>query len=77
MGKIDAGDRVRVKEKSGWPLPPRRQLAGSEGTVVRWYEAEEVFGKFRDFLCVRLDKSTDGIYDDAKMFFRADDLEKI
>jgi hypothetical protein len=79
MTGIKIGDRVRVKDKAGWPSSPGFVLANAEGTVIKWVEYDEVMEEFQDFALVRLDKvqGAGKVYVGNKMYLRVEDLEKI
>lgn len=79
MTGIKLGDRVRVKDKTGWPSPPGFVLANAEGTVIKWVEYDEVMEEFQDFALVSLDKAQGAgkVYVGNKMYLRVEDLEKI
>lgn len=86
MAKINVGDRVRIKDRKDWPLPPGYRLANSEGTVVKVWGWEEVFEELKDYLFVQLDQITDEVniatplsYGGISnvLCFRVENLEKI
>jgi hypothetical protein len=79
MAAIKLGDRVRVKDQTGWPSPPGFVLADAEGTVVKWVEYDEAMGEFKDFALVKLDKAKGAgkVYIGNKMYLRVEGLEKI
>ena len=79
MAGIKIGDRVRVKDKAGWPSPPGFVLANAEGTVIKWVEYDEVMEEFQEFALVRLDKAQGAgkVYVGSKMYLRVEELEKI
>ena len=79
MAEFKVGDKVRIKEREGWPSPPVYRYANAEGTVVKWVEWDETMEDFQDFVCVHLE-SAEGegkVYIGNDMFFRAKNLEKI
>ena len=79
MDKIKVGDRVRIKGRENWPIPPGYRLANAEGTVVKWLEYEEVMEEFPEFILVNLEKAEgEGkVYIGNRMFFHEENLEKI
>jgi len=79
MAKIKVGDKVRIKKRTDWPSPPGYRLANAEGTAVKWVESEDVMEDFQDYVYIQLEKAEgEGkVYIGNKMFFRAEDLERI
>jgi hypothetical protein len=77
MTEIKVGDRVRVKDRKGWPSPPGYALAKSEGTVVKWVAYDEVTEEFRNYTHVKIEKSAAKEYIGITVFIRVENLEKI
>ena len=79
MANIKLGDRVRVKDRSGWVSPPGYRLANAEGTVVKWIESEDLMEKMLEYISVKLDKADgDGqVYIGNTFVFREENLERI
>jgi hypothetical protein len=77
MVSIDIGDRVRIKDRIGWPTPPGYRLANTEGVVIKVYESEEILEEFQDYLNVRIEKTEADVKPGAVLPFRKDDLQKI
>ena len=79
MAKFNIGDKVRIKERTGWPTPPGYRLAKAEGTVVQWIDYPEVMDDFNEYVFVHIEKAygEGEVYIDNKIFFRAENLEKI
>jgi hypothetical protein len=79
MATFALGDNVRIKARKDWPTPPGYRFAKAEGTVDRWVSFDEAMKEFGDFVFVRIDKAQgEGKeYIGNKLFFRAENLEKI
>ena len=77
MAEIQAGDKVRVKDRKDWPSPPGYRLAKSEGTVVKWVAYDEVIEEFRNYAHVEIEKSDAKEYIGNIVVFRVENLEKI
>jgi hypothetical protein len=77
MAKVKAGDKVRVKDRRGWPTPPGYRLAKSEGTVVQWVETPKVMDNFQNYAHVQIEKSKAEEYIGLTVVFRTENLEKI
>jgi hypothetical protein len=71
MADIKAGDRVRIKERSDWPLPTGYRLAKAEGRVFEVVEEPE------GYVTVLLDKNLAGIDTSIPLAFRIEAVEKI
>ncbi|OGO21145.1 MAG: hypothetical protein A2144_02035 [Chloroflexi bacterium RBG_16_50_9] len=76
MAKFKIGDKVRVKDRKDWPIPPYR-LANSEGIVVKMAEWEEAVKEFQEYIKVQIKKSGAKEYIGAPLIFRAENLEKV
>ena len=74
MSDINVGDRVRIKDRSDWPLPSGYQLAQHEGTVFELVEETE---GYQGYITVLLDKDTSGIDKSIPLAFRIESVEKI
>ncbi len=70
MAEIKAGDKVRIKDRPGWPTPPGYQLAKSEGDVI---EVREEQG----FVIIHLTKTKAPVDLGTTLTFREDAVEKI
>lgn len=77
MAEFQVGDKVRIKERTGWMSPLGRHLAKSEGTVVQWVDWPEKMADFHDYVYVRIEKAEVKDYIGNDLFFRAEYLEKI
>jgi hypothetical protein len=79
MVDFKPGDRVRIKERPDWPTPPGYRFNQAEGTVVKWIEWDELLEEYRDYVCVKLEKTGSQAKDyiGKNEFFRAADLEKL
>lgn len=76
MATIKIGDRVRVKDRKDWPIPPYR-LANSEGVVVKMAEWGEVLEEFQEYVKVQIEKSGAKEYIGTPLIFRVENLEKM
>jgi hypothetical protein len=70
MSNIKAGDMVRIKDRSDWPLPPGYQLANSEGHTISVNEEE-------GFVTIRLAKTGMSVLKDNSLTLRLENIEKI
>ena len=78
MAEINLGDRVRIKDRTDWPSPPGYRLANSEGTVVVWFDWDEVEKEFKDdYVHVKLEKCDIEEYIGNIWPFQVEHLEKI
>jgi hypothetical protein len=79
MAKVKVGDKVRIKGRTEWPLPPGYRFANAEGTVVKWVEYDEAMEEFNDFVYVHIEKAQgEGqVYVGNNMLFRAENVDKI
>jgi hypothetical protein len=72
MLKIQAGDRIRIKERPDWPMPGGYNLAGLEGYVFDTIDYPE------GYILVLLDKEdATGLDPRVPLGFRADAVEKL
>jgi len=63
MDKFNIGDKVRIKDRKGWPTPPGYKLAKSKGTIVKICEWEDVLKEFPEYHKVRIEKTKSGVKD--------------
>jgi hypothetical protein len=77
MADFKVGDRVRIKNRKGWPTPPGYRLAKSEGVVVKMAEWDEVLDEFSDFVKVKIEKTNSDVKVGTQFIFKDDSLEKI
>jgi hypothetical protein len=77
MMSIKIGDKVRIKDRKGWPTPPGFKLANSEGTVVKMQNWIENVAEFPEYHKVRIDKTNSDVKIGTEMIFREENLEKI
>jgi hypothetical protein len=68
MSHVKAGDLIRIKDRSDWPLPPGYQLADSEGDVISIREDE-------GFVTIRLVKTGTSIPIDTSLTLRLENIE--
>ena len=71
MTEIKAGDRVKIKDRSDWPIPTGYKLTNLEGQVA------EVIEHPVGYVTVLLDKDATGIDPSIPLGFRVEALEKI
>ena len=79
MRNIEVGDRVRIKHREAWPLPPGYRFDHAEGVVVKWVEFDEAMVDFKDFIYVHLEKveGEGRVYVGSPLLFRVENLEKV
>jgi hypothetical protein len=77
MANINIGDRVRVKDRKGWPSPPGYRFAGAEGKVIKWTEFNKTMEHYQNYIYVDLDKCKDKYYIGRTVFFLAENLEEV
>jgi hypothetical protein len=77
MANFKIGDRVRVKDRKGWPTPPGYKLAKSEGVVVKLAGWDEVLEEFSDFVKVKIEKTNSNEEVGSELIFKKESLEKI
>lgn len=71
MSEIKVGDRVRIKDRPGWPSPPGYRLANTEGIVNQIREEA-------GFVMLRVEKTgIDVLEPGTSMVFRMESVEKI
>ena len=75
MAEIKVGDRVRIKDRTGWVSPPGYRLANSEGKVIKIWEPGHAV--FQGFLEVQIGKTEADINTGTALTFRAEALEKL
>lgn len=68
MEKLQAGDKVKVKDRPEWP--GRYRLAGTEGTIV---ELQEPAG----YVMINVKKTEADVSIGTTVTFRSDAVEKI
>lgn len=77
MAKFQLGDKVRIKERTGWIAPLGRALVEAEGIVVQWVDWSEKMADFKDYVYVRIEKAETQEYIGNALFFRTEYLEKL
>ena len=60
MSEFKLGDRVRIKDRCGWPSPPGFRLAGKVGVVMKWSEWEDIFEPFSNYIYIMVNKTEGG-----------------
>jgi len=71
MTDIEAGDRVKIKDRPDWPMPEGYKLANLEGRVAEVIEQPE------GYVTVILDKDATGIDISIPLGFQMEAVEKI
>jgi hypothetical protein len=75
MAELKVGDRVRVKNRADWPLPPGYRLANSEGVVCKIWEEAGPEG-YRQYVAVKFDRTRKDVDISRPYNFRRESLEK-
>jgi hypothetical protein len=68
VSNIKVGNRIKIKDRPGWPSPPGYQLANSEGDVISVREEE-------GFVTIRLGKTSTDIPTGTSLTFRLESIE--
>jgi hypothetical protein len=71
MTDFKEGDKIRIKDKSDWPLPTAYKLANVQGKVV------EIIKEPEGYIKVLLDQNPTGIDPSVPLAFRVEAVEKI
>ncbi|WP_233808871.1 FAS1-like dehydratase domain-containing protein [Paraburkholderia sp. HP33-1] len=66
-----AGDRIRIMDRPGWPMPGGYKLANRTGTIYQVVDSPE------GYVLVQLDEDVTGIDTRVPLGFRTEALEKI
>ncbi len=76
MDEIKPGDRVRVKNRLDWPVPPGYRLSNMQGTVIKIWE-ETGPAAYQEYIAVKFDESRGDVDISHPYNFRKEMLDRL